>query len=159
MRKYNLFPYEDGDCVCSCLQSILDRNGRPTPSQEEIAKRFPRLNRGLSINEESLDRFLENHDLHVSYKDPFGIVQPDIILRDVSEELDVMVAYSFNNLHSGADPIGHTSLLAQFRPNQERELLLFEWGFPDCFLQGFSLPDLMNSMRNTPNSGFYLIDD
>lgn len=160
MRKYNFFPYEKGYCVCSCLQSVLERRNRKVPPQDTIAKKIGDSIDGLNLNEFSLKEFLSDYSLESSYRGPFGVLEPDLILREgLNKGLDVIVAYSYNNiLDKGQRTIGHTSLVSDFNEGRKKEVLLFDWDFPESFLKSFSLYDLVNSMRNIKNSGFYLIN-
>jgi len=158
MKKYDLFPYKNGYCVCSCLQSILKRRGRGVPSQETIYGNFNKSKDGLHVDSEALNNFLGKYRLITKYFPPFNIIEPEIPLRENEE--DIMIAYSFNILSNpNQRSVGHTSLVARFSEGTNSELLLFDGCFEDGALKSFSLSEIINSMRNINDSGFYLINN
>ena len=160
MRKYQTFPYTNGLCLSCCLQSVLGRRNIPPPNLEEISGYFEKRDKGLVVEQASLNRFLQKYMLKAEHQTAKGVIEPDLILRNAfQQDTDVLTAYSYDVLFKKRKSSLHISLLTDFNEGIEKEVLLFDSGFPESFLKRVSLPDLVNSILATEsaNSGFYLI--
>lgn len=163
LRKYKTFPYTNGFCLPSCLQSVLDRRGFSVPRQEEISLYFGEGDGNFGLNlivtEQDLNTFLRRYNLRAKHEIPEA--NTDLTIKSaLSNNFDILVAYSFSHLFKTQKPALHVSLVADFNEGVEKEILLFDSGFQDSFLRRASLPDLIQSMIATEsaNSGFYLIN-
>ena len=156
MKQYKFFHQLENMCLASCLQSILDARGFSVSSQEKISRQFDIGKKGVDINEVVLNRFLNQYNLASRFVRPSeNLIEPDIFIRDISSNADVLVFYDLARIHSRGQNTGHFSLLAGFIEGREKEVYLHD--NLSGKIEQVSLPDLINSMRTFRNSGFYLI--
>jgi len=146
--QYSFFPQEKPNwCVPACLQSILKRRGLEVISQEKIFSFFKNDHKGVILNEENLNFFLEKYNLKSKYTHPrTSFPEMDFVLEEsLKQKKDILTAFHYDK-------------------NNRHVTLLINMKFPDIFLHDpskkinqITLTNLFNLMPLDGECGFYLI--
>lgn len=90
MKNYNIIiPEKKNFCVCSCLQAILNFEGKNI-SQKNISEKLTPSNNGcgFKVNDNKIKRFLFergfNYEFYWRNETPFN--EPELILEDIERE-------------------------------------------------------------------------
>ena len=89
MKNYNLIIPEEKDfCICSCLQAILNFEGKNI-GQKDISKRLTLANGcGFKVNDEKIKKFFFdmgfNYVFYWENETPFN--EPELVLEDMKRE-------------------------------------------------------------------------
>lgn len=158
MRIYRFFNQRENFCIPACLQSVFDRRGIEVPHQQAIANELGFNGQGVFIGDdlEPLRGFLGKWDLSVDFYSPYqGIVEPDVFLKEIPDEDDVMVGFMYSQLYGNGRNRSHFALLSSFTEGGEREIFLHD--NQRGRVENVSLADLVRSMRDESQCGFYTI--
>ncbi len=161
MKKYRFFPQQKNMCLAVCMQSILHFRNLEYETQEEISEKFDVGEKGVDLDQELLNQFLQSYSLKSRFENPFEtILEPDYLVKAVTksknpDNIDVLLFYDYAKLHDiEEDQAGHFSLLSDFKEIEDK---VYVHDNLTGKIQEYSLPDLINSMSTFKNSGFYYI--
>ena len=156
MKSYRFFKQGKNMCLAACLQSVLSSRKLKMSSQQEISQKLNIHKDGINLDETLLNSFLLTYNLRCRFVRPSEtMIEPDILLRGLPRDIDVLIFYDYAKLYSLDIEAGHFSLLADFQEGREKEIYLHDNLAQK--VEQVSLPDLTNSMRTFRNCGFYLI--